>query len=346
MLFGKKNTQSKIQVTNQSKNTSVVHEPSESKFKNLQDHVLELENKVNKVLRPISATIASEDSEVRAIIRETRKAYGLWCIYVRKYYLEYAYTGTELDTNLTLEEQIIRMDDLINRAVSNLLNHSVGVRYKNNYLMDDESFVYQSIDKLTIENLNSYCRDQIVPALKNIGVSFDDFVTEFNYEIANKYFEWLLHCNFAGSYLVLKKVWIRNWYVWDFDVAYSSIGVAYRIKSILSGLHWTDKNFLFEICKSNRETDPLDFSFCIGITCKEVADHTEFAIGLSNASHGWDGDLVIKKMDFYSTPQSITLDVADEEFIALAQKIINDKHSYDEEHKLTYFPSDFDDEYK
>lgn len=147
MLFGKKKEQKSNQVANQSKNVPVTQNSPEPKQKSTRQEILELEKMLDESRRPIEhksgvdVMMATQDSEFRAIIREVRKAYGLWYLYVREHQDDMSYYfGCE-------SEKITEMDSLIQNAVYNLLYYSVGVRYKDGEIMDDEGFTYIPIKK-------------------------------------------------------------------------------------------------------------------------------------------------------------------------------------------------------
>lgn len=310
MLFGKKKEQKSNQVTKRSKNTPVAQIPSEPKQESTRQEIIELKQMLKESRRPIehksgvNIIMATQDSEFRAIIREVRKAYGLWYLYVREHQDRLRSFWSD---GLTFEEIIIKMDSLIQSAVYNLLYYSVGVCYKDGEIMDDEGFVYIPIHK-KLYYLDEDGRDRIVPVLKKLGVVYDEFLTEFDYDAAKKFFNSVAKCRFTGTYPILNCDLHNCWYT---NEAYDATGLAYWIKMILSNLHKPDRSYVFTMGDIN-----------IGVTCLGTESQMEFDVGYST----WNdiNGSFINDPHFYSDPVHVTLNMENDAYISLAQKIIDD----------------------
>lgn len=328
MLFGKKKEQKSNQVTNRSKNAPVTQNSSEPKQKSTRQEILELKKILNESRRPIehksgiNVIMATQDSEFRAIIREVRKAYGLWYLYVREHQDDISYYfGCE-------SEKITEIDSLIQNAVYNLLYYSVGVCYKDGEITDDEGFTYIPIKKMLC-HLDEDGKNRIVPALKKLGVVYDEFLTEFDYDIAKSFFNHVYKCRFTGSYYILKCNLHSNWHE---EKEYDAASIAYWVKVILSNLHKPDRSYIFSVGGIN-----------VGITCTGTEAQLEFDVGYSTSWADID-DLPVKNPHFYSDPVHVTLDTENHVYVSLAQKIIDDR--YEELDNIEFVVSKYADEYR
>lgn len=332
MLFGKKKEQKSKQVANRSKNTPVAQNPSEPKQKSTRQKIIELEQMLDESMRPIEHSsadmFATEDSEIRAMMKEVRKAYGLWYLYVRKY--QHCFNDYFGSDNLTLDEMINKMDSLIQNTVYHFLYYSIGVRYRNGEMLDDEGFAYIPIRKLEM-HLDEDGKNRIVPALKKLGVVYDEFLTEFDYDAAKDFFNEVARCRFTGTYPVLKCNLHNCWYASE---AYDATGLAYWIKVILNNLHKPDRNYIFSV-------DGIH----IGVVCLGTESQMEFDVGYSTSSSNCDG-LPVKDPHFYSDPVHITLNTENDTYVSLAQKVIDDMRDELENFEFEDDDSKYADEYR
>lgn len=172
-------------------------------------------------------------------------------------------------------------------------------------------------------------KNRVVPALKKLGVVYDEFLTEFDYDIAKNFFYHVYKCRFTGNYYTLKCNLHSNWYE---EEKYDAAGIAYWVKVILSNLHKPDQSYIFTVGGIN-----------IGITCMRTEAQLEFDVGYSSSGADID-DLPVKNPHFYSDPVHVTLDTENRVYVSLAQKIIDDR--CEELDNIEFVVSKYADEYR
>lgn len=317
MLFGKKKQNKKQE------QRPMIQQP-----KSAMQEAIEIQKSLGEEFRSIKSN--PNDEEFRAILKETRKAYGLWYIYVRKHLCKMS-MDVGNDTSITLEDAITEIDSLMVNAVYHLLYHTIGVRYIDSEITDDEGFAYIPIKKC-FSKMDSDGKNRVVPALKKIGVVYDDFITDFGYDITRNFFQWLLRCTLTGCYLELKNT--QSCDSWVMEPKYSAVGLAYQIQWILNRLHYPNKKYSFSISGYKGVAGFGD----IGIICLGTEDNMAFDVGYACGFN----DRITKDLRFYSEPVRITLNSSKEEFVALAERMITDYINEQEQNIIYDF--EFDDE--